>query len=631
MARWTFALLALLLACGESVPVEPVPAQPVQTALAPTRTLAPTRVPITAPPPPVVPTPVPTPTALAAPSPTPTPTPSPQFVSTDGIVYSTVEIPHPRVNVALREELVLQRISGSWLPYAGLASLEETILGADVIARVSLASTRTSWAKRPHETRNSWGALLEFRFQVHEYLKGSGPDEIGGIVHIHYGTSEEDARAGMAGIADAHDSRWDDREAIVFLREDTWSQNPQFPAFPTESDQYFFEAMAWGAVGLPGELHDGYTVASPFRKLWLPEATGTSARSPTEKVFLLDAPDTTDKSGGASRRTSTMTVPTISLGSLKSKIAALKAQANAGGTPAYRECVEGAYSRWRITTHRVRTEGTPLEQHDVSIASGLPAGTLIHETSAIGTTTLDVGPIYWYDGADKDIVRPEVIGARPGWISGPDPLIAIGHVTTRPLPSGDYTFFYNGRHPVCDLRLPGAHNHRVVYLTVTAPADMPRIQHEAFFDPVAIGDAVGADGSNGVLKPASFSLDGTTTTISSLKWEDGEVTMGLSPTTTLADYAIDFIDTTGTTTLSLTSDNASTTALTWTVADAPWSAGDLLMLRLHNPAPPPPVTVTITPRPQGGLTFFDLTVSWNDPQEPYKKPRLVSSRTGEDK
>ena len=26
------------------------------------------------------------------------------------------------------------------------------------------------------------------------------------------------------------------------------------------------------------------------------------------------------------------------------------------------------------------------------------------------------------------------------------------------------------------------------------------------------------------------------------------------------------------------------------------------------------MTVTITPRPQGGLTFFDLTVSWNDPQ-----------------
>ena len=588
MARWTFALLALLLACGESVPVEPVPAQPVQTALAPTPTLAPTRVPITAPPPPVVPTPFPTPTAL--PTPPPTPTPAPQVVSTDGIVYRKVEIPPPQFDEALRDELVLQRISGSWLPYSGLASLEESILLADVIARVSLVSTRASLSKRPYDAEDIWGALLEFRFEVHEYLKGSGPDQIGGIVYIHFRTSEEDAQTGVEQIASAHDSRWDAREAIVFLTKAPRYEG-RLPAFPVESDQYFFGFMAWAAAGLPGGLHDGYTVGSPFRKLWLPEATGTSARSPTEKVFLLDAPATTSTTagaGGVSARAvspTTATAPTISLTNLKSKIAALEAEANVGGTPAYRDCVESIYIHWRLTTHQVRTKGTPLKRYDVTIASGQPAGTLIHETYAIGTTTLDVGPIYWYDGADKDIVRPEVIGARPGWISGPDPLIAIGHVTTRPLPSGDYTFFYNGRHPVCDLRLPGAHNHRVVYLTVTAPE---RTLHEAFFDPVAIGTAVGADGSNGVLKPASFSLDGTTTTISSLKWEDGEVTMALSPTTTLADYAIDFIDATGTTTLSLSSDNASTTALTWTVADAPWADGDLLMLRLStNPAPPP--------------------------------------------
>ena len=104
-----------------------------------------------------------------------------------------------------------------------------------------------------------------------------------------------------------------------------------------------------------------------------------------------------------------------------------------------------------------------------------------------------------------------------------------------------------------------------------------------------------------MLEPSAFSLDGTTTTITSLKWEDGEVTLALTPTTTLASYELDFIDVTGTTTLSLTSDNASTTANTWTVPDAPWAAGDLLMLRIHEPGPAAPVTVTITPRPQGGL------------------------------
>ena len=152
---------------------------------------------------------------------------------------------------------------------------------------------------------------------------------------------------------------------------------------------------------------------------------------------------------------------------------------------------------------------------------------------------------------------------------------------------------------------------------VTAPE---RTLHEAFFDPVTIGTAVGADGTNGVLKPAEFWLDGATTTISSLKWEDGEVTMGLSPTSTsLAGYAIDLIDTTGTTTLSLTSDNASTTPLTiGPCRTSPvGSDGDLLMLRIRElppPPPPAPVTVTLTPRPQGSTTYLNVTVSWDDPQ-----------------
>ena len=103
-------------------------------------------------------------------------------------------------------------------------------------------------------------------------------------------------------------------------------------------------------------------------------------------------------------------------------------------------------------------------------------------------------------------------------------------------------------------------------------------------------------------------------TISGLKWENGTVTLELSPTASLADYNLDFIDVTGTTTLSLTSENASTTALTWTVPEKPWSDGDLLMLRIHEAAPPAAVTVTITPRPQGSLTYFDVTVSWDDPQ-----------------
>ena len=75
-------------------------------------------------------------------------------------------------------------------------------------------------------------------------------------------------------------------------------------------------------------------------------------------------------------------------------------------------------------------------------------------------------------------------------------------------------------------------------VTVAAP---PSTVHEAFFDPVAIGAAVGADGTNGVLKPAAFTVDGASATITSLKWESGTVTMELNPSASLAGHAIDFI------------------------------------------------------------------------------------------
>ena len=38
-----------------------------------------------------------------------------------------------------------------------------------------------------------------------------------------------------------------------------------------------------------------------------------------------------------------VTLPTISQGSMKSKITALEAEANKGGTPEYRKCVETSY------------------------------------------------------------------------------------------------------------------------------------------------------------------------------------------------------------------------------------------------------------------------------------------------
>ena len=156
-------------------------------------------------------------------------------------------------------------------------------------------------------------------------------------------------------------------------------------------------------------------------------------------------------------------------------------------------------------------------------------------------------------------------------------------VLARPLPAGEYHVNDHMQHHddfPCNF-VPDTYSKWTV--TVTAPAGTV---HEAFFDPVAIGAAVGADSSNGVLKPAAFTVGGASATITSLKWESGVVRM-LNPSASLAGHAIDFIALDGSVSLTLSFDNATQSggALTWSVADQPWQAGDLLMLRIRAASP----------------------------------------------
>ena len=497
--------------------------------------------------------------------------------------------------------------SSGFYSYDGLESMEETILKSDVIARVSLVSKRTDVVQVDDTT---WYPVLEFRFRVHEYLKGSGSNEIGGLAWLWLWqdqATEANARTVATQMLDAHDSRWDNREAIVFLEAERISRGP---VLPVGSDRYWFGPLREG-----GGIY-GISVASPHSKRWLPEvakSAGARTTAPSEKLFLTDDPlgPETVFGRGVATRSPGSPLPTISLGGLKTRVATLEAEANAGGTAEYRACIEGSYWSLRYVTYKLQARPGGWRQ-DYTIPSGLPAGTIINDQEGPISETPNALGVWTFIGLDREMVRYEHVNIRPFATGSRAYRFALRLVTTRPLPADTYVYYPHGQSPHCTKDLSSIAKANVAHLTVTAPA---RSVHETFFDPVNIGTAVGSDGTNGVLEPSAFSLDGTTTTITSLKWEDGEVTMALSPTSTsLADYAIDFIDTTGTTTLSLTSDNASTTALTWTVPDAPWADGDLLMMRVHEPVPAEPVTVTITPRPEGSFTFFNVTVSWDDPQ-----------------
>ena len=408
-------------------------------------------------------------------------------------------------------------------PYYGVQTLAEAVLGADIIARVQLLSRATStvsetWGE-PGDQTTVWVPLVDFTFTVHEYLKGSGATTITASITGESQDTQELAAAETAHLLSHHDSQWDNRQAIVFLR-----------TYPLLGTKYW---LGYGDEFWPGDT-PGYQVSSRHERNWLPEATNTSgARGATaEPSFMLSAPSTT--SGSQRSTTGGDGGDTISLSALKARIGELETEANAGGTDEYRACIEIYYRRHPFLSARLAQGRLGTIGQVGPVMSGQPAGIFLREhwSYAYGRTLDDdsepnIGR-HWFEGTDPGVVKYR---AARFWLDEDGKARVMNQlVTARPLPAGDYQFFYNSLPPfvlVCGKSSPLEKNNNDYRLSVTRSSD--RTVHEAFFDPVDIGTAVGSDGANGVLEPSAFSLDGTTTTITSLKWEDGAVTMALSP------------------------------------------------------------------------------------------------------
>ena len=297
--------------------------------------------------------------------------------------------------------------SDGFYRYDGLDSMEETILVADVIARVSLVSKRTDVIQVDDTT---WYPVLEFRFRVHEYLKGSGSNEIGGLVWLWLWrdeATEANARTVAAQMPDAHDSRWDNREAIVFLETEHIFRGQALPVGP---DQLWFGMREGGWVY-------GISVSSPHSKRWLPEvakSAGGRTTASSEKLFLTDDPLGPETVFG--RRVATRNpdspLPTISLGTVKTRIAALEAEANAGGTAEYRGCIELGYARLRYMAFKL-INGPPGWRRDYTIPSGLPAGTIIDDLEGFGTRDVNAPVVWEFIGLDRELVRNLAVNFRP--------------------------------------------------------------------------------------------------------------------------------------------------------------------------------------------------------------------------
>ena len=171
--------------------------------------------------------------------------------------------------------------------YDGPSSLEERILASPVIARVRLDSaTSTVESATAFDGSTKYIALLEFSFSVLEYLKGSGVDDIVAVWESRpiYDARQE-AEAALPAIAAARDTRWDDREAIVFLKSSqTYLTSTQ------QTDRYY---LTWQHE--IDVFDDKYSIASRHNKRWLPAAAAVGATSqPTgdQQRFLMDLPPT---------------------------------------------------------------------------------------------------------------------------------------------------------------------------------------------------------------------------------------------------------------------------------------------------------------------------------------------------
>ena len=498
------------------------------------------------------------------------------------------------------------RASGSNHPYAGPMSLDEMVAYADVIVHVEPAesiSARTldipdEISKANRERRNQiveFVAALEARFRVVEYLKGTGDGRVTVVIpnyddyEVWYAT-EDEALARAELLKSRRSTKWDDRQALLFLKE-AESANELDPSVVYPSETYRF-------VGIlaTGDYPKYYSLDSKYTRVWLPsvsapvvsgQAGQLSSSSDDDMRFFTEAPAKGVSAGSSAAVTDTATettspqTPSVSKSELRTRIAEIDAVFKEGeGIDGYDECVLHMFLMERVYGSEYgRYIANPVfEWH---LDSGLAAKTIIHSGRGWGSPgTMDVK--YWLTGPDADLFYQGVFNMDVFKSQGDEQIRS-----TRPIPEGTYRFNTDHQNPwekPCNYVPEERTSNEIVY--VTAPSGTV---HEAFFDPVDEGSSVVADDYRGQLAPTDFSVDSSSTTIRRIGWDANRVWMEFSSSPSLVGHHIDFIELDGSIGLTLDFDDATIVAtdaggqaLVWGVCGQPWSDGDLLMLRISE-------------------------------------------------
>ena len=449
--------------------------------------------------------------------------------------------------------------------YAGDSLIEEKIIESSVIVKAMMTSFSSEVIV---EADGKYAVVLKFNLAVSEYLKGTATSSIVAVWvdGSSYDTNAE-ANDAKAIILAERDDQWDDREAIIFLYGVGSGLGASLDAQLQLADHFLLY------VGDPYSPDDSYSLHSKRHKAWLPAASSTGSIGDSQE-FLLDVPPPTR---------------TITLGDLKGRITEVTAELNGGdGSEEYRECVLNKYRYIRNQRNWPEERGYTYGAWDLdySLVSGHPAGTVLDRQEVYAGYPAGTEMLPWLEGsgaslfdvAAGDSTASDTDGDGEYDTARYDEIVKLA----RPIPAGEYRFDLKESWPsyaICDFVISNE-------WTVTAVAP-DGVLHEAFFDPVTDGNAVAADSTNGVLKPATFTdANGASSTIQRIAWESGTVKIELTPHTGLGGHVVDFIELDGRASLSLNADDAAVDAandaLSWSVSPQPWDDGDKLMLRIRE-------------------------------------------------
>ena len=300
----------------------------------------------------------------------------------------------------------------------GETSLEERIALSDVVARVSLQSTAsgvtTAYLDEEAPEDATYVGHLDFTFRVLEYLQGSGGSEITAVVLVAPNPAgpvidtRREMEDALPGLVAVRDTQWDDREAVVFLRDSYGDGSHAYLPYVRQAGRHYMGSLSVNGLG-----DDDYTVSSRWNKAWLPVAAPSTrgAADSDQQEFLTDAPI------GASPSTSAG--PTITVSALKAKITDVSSWlAENGGSEDQKKCVGDTY---RLERYSAAEEDNDPDDHPriqtSRIESGLAAGTEVWSDYG-GTVYKDLRARFWLEGGDAGLFEVQLGNTVPYDVDG---------------------------------------------------------------------------------------------------------------------------------------------------------------------------------------------------------------------